>query len=115
MSRTATLPATVAVKLLCTALLLWALSPQNPYGFYVLLRWICCSAFAYIAVDYFHRGWTSWIWVFGTAAGIYNPFLPVHLGRAIWSTVNVVTIIILVVSVAADIRHGKKNDSEQLD
>lgn len=114
MSRTATLHATVAVKLLCAALLLWALSPRNPYGYYVLLRWICCSAFAYIAVNYFRSGWTPWVWVFGTAAGIYNPVLPVHLNRTIWSIVNVVTIIILLVSVAADFMQGKKTGSEQL-
>ena len=31
-------------------MLLWALNPANPYGYYILLRWVYCAAFAYLAI-----------------------------------------------------------------
>ena len=32
-----------------SGMLLWALIPGNPYGYYVLLRWVCCALFGYLA------------------------------------------------------------------
>ena len=29
-------------------LLLLALNPDNPYGYYIFLRWVCCAAFVYL-------------------------------------------------------------------
>ncbi len=113
MIRNATQLGTGAVKLLCGGLLLWALYPQNPYGYYILLRWVCCSAFAYFAIRYFRSGEIPWAWIFGTAEGIYNPILRVHLDRTLWSIVNIATIIMLVASVTADMKHQKKSDSEE--
>lgn len=36
-------------------MLLWALYPENPYGYYVLLRLVCCPIFAYLANRPIHR------------------------------------------------------------
>lgn len=79
-------------------MLLWALNPDNPYGYYVLLRWVCCSVFSFLAIVAWerHRGWA---WILGTIAAIYNPFVPVHLNRAIWSAINLVTVGIAVGSI----------------
>jgi len=55
----------------------------------------------------------TWAWVFGTAAGIYNPILRVHLNRPIWSVVNVLTIAVLIVSVVDDFKKRKRINSEQ--
>ena len=87
----------LVLKIICMVLLLWALLPINPYGYYILLKWICCPCFAYLAVVSFKNGQVPWIWIFGVSAGIYNPILTVHLGREIWSVVNIASIIILVV------------------
>jgi len=35
------------------AMLLWALYPENPYGYYVLLRWIVCPCFIYTGFQIF--------------------------------------------------------------
>ncbi len=81
--------------------LLWALVPDNPYGYYILLRWVCCAAFAYLAVQAFRREKKTWVWVLGITAAVYNPIFRVHLTRGIWSVVNVATIGIAVWSVFA--------------
>ena len=80
-------------------MLLWALNPENPYGYYIMLRWVCCAVFAYLSFEAFAKEKKEWVWVLGVTAAIYNPVVPIHLTREIWSIVNVVTIIITVASI----------------
>ena len=80
-------------------LLLWALAPSNPYGYYVLLRWVCCAAFIYLAVQAFKQGRQGWVWVLGVTAALYNPIVPAHLGREVWTMVNLATVAVAVGSV----------------
>lgn len=79
-------------QLIAGLMLLWALNPSNPYGYYILLRWICCGIFAYLAFKAHEQNETGFAWILGITAAVYNPILPVHLTREIWSVVNVVTI-----------------------
>ena len=82
-------------------MLLWALNPSNPYGYYILLRWVCCAVFAYLASQANASKKQDWVWILGVTAAVYNPILPLHLTREIWSVVNIVTIGIAVASVIA--------------
>jgi membrane associated rhomboid family serine protease len=84
-----------------TLMLLWALNPRNPYGYYVLLRWVCRGVFTFLATRAVSLGVQGWVWPFGTMAGVHNPILRIHLNREIWSVVNVVTISVMVASVFA--------------
>ena len=88
----------LVVRVACILLLLWALYPENPYGYYLLLRWLCFGSFAYLAVLSWRTIVSPWPWVFGVAAGIYNPFLKLHLGRPLWTVVNIATIAVLIAS-----------------
>jgi len=83
------------------AMLLWALNPENPYGYYVILRFVCCACFGFIALRYHEAGMTGWVWAFVTAALIYNPFIRVHLSREIWFVANIATIILASASLCA--------------
>lgn len=89
-------------------MLVWALNPANPYGYYVLLRWVCCGVFAYLAFHAFNQKRQAWVWILGITAGIYNPIVPVHLTREIWSVVNVITIAVAAASIFAS---TLKNDA----
>ena len=80
-------------------MLLWALNPDNPYGYYILLRWVCCGVFAYLALQAHSNQQQSWVWVLGITAALYNPILRVHLTREIWSVFNVITIGIAIASI----------------
>ena len=80
-------------------LLLWAVNPENPYEYYILLRWICCAAFAYLTVQAYSLKKDGWVWILGFVAVLYNPIVSVHLSREIWSVVNLVTIAIAAASV----------------
>ena len=80
-------------------LLLWALIPANPYGYYIVLRWICCVAFAYLAIQALSLGRDGWVWILGVTAVVYNPIFRIHATREIWSIVNLVTIALAVASI----------------
>jgi hypothetical protein len=80
-------------------LLLWALNPGNPYGYYVFLRWVCCAVFAYLAVQAYQQKRQGWVWVLGVTAALYNPIVPAHLGRDVWTLVNLATIVVAIASV----------------
>ena len=80
-------------------LLLWALNPMNPYGYYIFLRWICCAVFVYLAIQAWHIEKEGWVWVLGVTAAIYNPIISVHSTREMWSIVNLVTIGLAIASI----------------
>ncbi len=42
-------------QLVASLWLLWALNPSNPYGYYVLLRCVCCGIFACLALKAHER------------------------------------------------------------
>ena len=78
--------------MLVAALLPW------PYGYYNFLRFCVCGAAAFLA----YQQWThddaasKWVVVLGAIALLYNPLVPIHLTREIWSVLNVVTATALV-------------------
>lgn len=80
-------------------MLLWALYPENPYGYYMLLRWVCCGVFGVLAVRTLAHELRAWSWMLGATALLYNPILPVHLTRGIWSVLNVASAVLAIVSI----------------
>ncbi len=92
-------------------MLIWALNPDNPYGYYILLRWVCCGIFAYLAFQALEIEKQGWVWVLGITALVYNPIIRVHLNRELWSIINVVTIGIALVSIfALKVKNKKDNN-----
>ena len=84
------------IQIVLVAMLLLALVPSNPYGYYQLLRWACMAGLGYLAVE--SRRTPGWAWVFGALAVLYNPFVPFALGRHLWEAANVATIVVLVIA-----------------
>lgn len=80
-------------------MLLWAMYPENPYGYYVLLRVICCALFMYLCFASIRLKVSIWAWILGVTAFVYNPIIPLHLNRDLWTVVNIITVIIATVSI----------------
>ncbi len=97
------IPQTVSCVLLVVGLL-----RGLPYGYYVLLRWVCCAAFAYLALHAHRQKQDTWTWVLGVTAAIYNPIVPLHLGREVWTVVNLATIVIAAFSLSRTPRQGSR-------
>lgn len=66
-----------------------------PYAYYMLLRVGMCGVFAYLAYTASQSNEQGLAWVLGITAAIYNPFAPLHLGREVWTVVNLATIALL--------------------
>ena len=75
-----------------TVMLVLAVTGRYPYGFYTLLRWICCPVFAYSAFAAHEKAHVLWVWIFGVLALLYNPVFRVHLDRSTWIGVNWFTV-----------------------
>ncbi|MDB4759160.1 hypothetical protein OAF99_02350 [Akkermansiaceae bacterium] len=67
------------------------------YGFYILLRFACCAGFARWCWISYQEKQEVWSWIWGLSAAVYNPFLPLSLGRSVWELVNAATILIIIV------------------
>lgn len=83
---------------LAAGLLLWAMRSTNPYGYYLLLRWVICPICLYLALATLRKRLTGWAWLLGVLAVMYNPVLRVHLTRGVWALVNGITAILLLVA-----------------
>ena len=88
-----------APQIIVTIFLLIALIPSNPYGYYILMRWVCFIVFGYLTYQSIISKQNNWAWTLGVIAFIYNPILKFHLSRELWSLINVISIIISLVSI----------------
>ena len=52
-----------------------------------------CGLFSYLAYVWWHKGEKDFAWVLGGAAVVYNPLVPLHLGREAWVLVNIVRLV----------------------
>ena len=70
-----------------------------PYGYFMLLRVLATAGFAYIAFQTYSFSeelfGIKYFLVFGAAAGLYNPVLPIHLPREIWTIINLATAFLV--------------------
>ena len=72
-----------------------ALAPM-PWGYYALLRIMLCltACVGFAAARKAEE--TTWMWVYGVIAVVYNPLLPVALGsKPLWAALNLATLIVL--------------------
>jgi len=77
---------------IASGMLLWALYPGNPYGYYTLLHWVCCGTLIYLAYQAINLKRQTWVWILGITALVYNPIFRLHLNRELWSAINIITI-----------------------
>jgi len=61
-----------------------------PYVYYVLLRWVVLICVGTVAFQSFQRrGWHGWTIALVLFVVVFNPVVPFHFDRAIWSVLNV--------------------------
>ena len=82
----------IILQLISIALVLIALFPL-PYGYYIFLR---IAMFISMGILAYYQ-WTQkqsidiWVAILVGFAILYNPIIPVHLTREIWSVLNILT------------------------
>lgn len=90
------------IALLITAAFLFvALFDGWPYGFFTLLRFVVFASSAYVAWMTYEAQKEKWVWVFGFLAVLFNPFIIIHLNRELWSAIDLIVGVFMIVSVFA--------------
>ena len=85
--------------LIAAAFLFIALFDGWPYGFFTLLRFVVFASSVYVAWMAYEAQKEKWVWIFGFLAVLFNPFFVVYLNREIWSVIDLIVGIFMIVSV----------------
>ena len=81
-----------------------------PYVYYNLLRLVVCGSSIYLGYQYSQSKNEKFSWAFYIQAVIYNPLIPMYLGRELWVIVNAISIALFLGTYVAD----KKTKSRKL-
>ena len=88
-------------SIIATVFLFLALLNGWPYGFFTLLRFVVFVATAYIAWLVYEQQKAKWVWIFGFLVVLFNPFIVIHLNRELWSFIDVIVGVFIIVSIFA--------------
>ena len=79
--------------LLITCLLLLISTAKMPYGYYQFLRIAITIAAGITAYDLFEKKQNNWLIAFVLIMILYNPINVIHLDKAIWKPINIITSV----------------------
>ena len=82
----------------CIILLVLAVPPMWPYGYYVFLRVFICGASAYLAYLGFDENKEMWGLIFVVIAILFNPFIPVYFNKDIWVVIDILVAAVFFAS-----------------
>lgn len=81
------------------AILLIACLADLPYGYYQFVRFAAMAGFGYLAYNANEQGTKNEAFIYLALAVLFQPFLKIALGRALWNGIDVVVGIGLIVSI----------------
>ena len=85
--------------LIAAAFLFLAMFGDWPYGFFTLLRFVVFASSAYVAWMAYEVKNEKWVWIFGFLAVLFNPFIVIHLNREIWSIIDAIVGVFMIIPV----------------
>lgn len=68
----------------------------NPSWYFLLLRLIVSGCLAWLTLRALTNEMQKWAMTLAVGAMLYNPLVPLHLGRATWQPVNICTSVVIV-------------------
>jgi hypothetical protein len=82
-----------------SALALFIAVADMPYGYYRFVR-----LFTFVVCGYsFYKAYSiknkTFSWIFGIIAFVFNPLYPLYLGKEVWQIVDVVSGILILISI----------------
>ena len=87
------IPGLVAAIMLVGALGAW------PYAYYQLLRVVVCGVAVFVVwtAHICNNAWA--VWLLGIVAVLFNPLLPVHLSREMWSVIDLICAALFLLAI----------------
>jgi hypothetical protein len=74
--------------LLVAAILCFVAIADLPYSYYRFLRWAVCAVAVVSAVQMHRFNRQGWVWILGTVAILFNPFVPISFEKSTWRIVD---------------------------
>lgn len=99
--------------IILAVLLFLCLAPM-PYGYYQLVRFISFVGFAYFTYSCFLLKKKGLTWCFASLALLFQPFLPLALGRVLWNIVDVIVGIFLIIVLLKSPSHRNEKGKYEL-
>lgn len=96
----------MSVTLLCLSIFDWQL------GFYTFLKFVIFATALYLAWLSYESKRESWVWTFALIAIIFNPFIPLYFSKDVWKVLDILTAVVLLVSVLKIKRSRALTDKE---
>jgi len=88
------------IPALASAVLLLVALGDHPYGYFTFLRWVVFMSACLVA-------WVAWesevqpaTFVFAAVAILFNPLVPVYLGKSTWAPIDVVCAVLFALSLS---------------
>ncbi len=89
----------IASLVVIVMLLLAIPSGVWPYGYYILLRWMVTGTALFVLWTAYELKKTSWLWIMGIIALLFNPIAPIHLDKETWVVLDLIVAGLFLVSI----------------
>ncbi len=86
------------LSIIAGILLILAIPPLWPYGYYILLRWTITGSALILAYSFYESKVVHWALVFGGIAFLFNPIFPIYLDKQTWVIIDLIVSITFFVS-----------------
>ncbi len=81
-----------------SSLLLFLAVGDHPYSYFTTLRWITCAVSVYGAY-LSYKGERLYVVIsLGVIAVLFNPIIPIHMGKSTWQLIDIVVGLIMLIS-----------------
>lgn len=75
-------------------MLLLAIPPIFPYGYYILLRWVITVSAIFLVWVAYNLKKTFWVYSMVIIAILFNPIVPIYLNKEIWVVIDFIVAIL---------------------
>lgn len=89
-------------------MLLLAIPTFWNYGYYILLRWVVSISTVFSVWVAYNLKKIVWVILMGMITLLFNPIIPIHLGKETWVMIDLIVAIIFLISIFK-IRSCEKN------
>ena|ERR1035437_9188994 len=90
-------------------MLLLAIPSIWPYGYFNILRWVVTGVALYNAYLALESKKNSWAFIMGIIVILFNPIAPIFLQKQTWVVLDLITAIVMFVSVGKLKIYGESN------
>lgn len=90
---------TKTVAIIAAILLVIAIPPIWPYGYYRLLRFAITAIAIFIAFKAHKLAQTGWMWTMIFVAILFNPIFPIYLDKGPWVVIDIIVATIFLATI----------------